>query len=53
MIYVRTNFIPDNSNSLPDEEESGLSAINEEYAFHKERESIQKIVKQDGDEYSR
>ena len=51
MIYVRTNFIPDSSNSLPDEEESELSAINEEYAFHEEHESIKKMLKQDGDKY--
>ena len=51
MIYVRTNFIPDSSNRLPDEEESKLSAINKENAFHEERESIKKIVKQDGDKY--
>ena len=51
MIYVRTDFIPDSSNSLPNEEESKLSAIDEEYTFHEERESIKNIVKQDRDKY--
>ena len=51
MIYVRTNFIWDSSNRLLDDEESKLSAINEENAFHEERESIKKTVKQDGDKY--
>ena len=50
-IYVRTNFVPDSSSSLPDEEESELSAISEENAFHEERENIKKIVKQDGDKH--
>ena len=51
MIYVRTNFIPGSSNSLTDEEDSESSAINEVNAFHEQRESIKKILKQDGDQY--
>ena len=49
--YVRTNFVPDSLNSLLEEEESKLSTTDEEYVLHEERESLKKIVIQDGYKY--
>lgn len=51
MQYVRTNFVPDSLNSLPEEAENEISKTDEEYALHEERESLKKIVKQDGYKY--
>ena len=39
MKYLRTNFVPDSLNSLPEEEESELSTTVEEYTLHEEREN--------------
>ena len=51
MKYVRTNFVPDRLNSLPEEEESEVSITDEEYTLHEERECIKKILKQDEYQY--
>ena len=51
MKYVRTNFVPDSLNSLPEEEESEVSTTDEEYTLHEELECLKKILKQDGYQY--
>ena len=48
LIYVRTCVAPDSWNSLPEEEVSKLSATDERDTLHEERESLKKIVKQNG-----
>ena len=51
MQYVRTNFVPDSLNNLPEEEDNKISITDEEYALHEERENLKKIVKQDGQKH--